>query len=280
MSKNKKNIKVHTAVMIPADLLYEHPNNTQKQSKHEFAELRKSIAENGFDETLLVYPRDDGEAGYWVIAGNHRKRAGVAEGMDEFPCVVRNDWTNVRARIESVRRNFVRGQIDKQAFSEEVDLLSMEASLPKATIFEQMGFENDDAINALYQQEKEEAKQVEKLAKEAASSDGGIIKLMDDIGYVVSNILAKHGHNVPHSFIVFPTGGKNHMYIAANPSLKKSLEAIATMCSSQNLDINVALAGIIAVGLDETGFVEGDGRDKIIARVDEDDDGFSDLDLL
>jgi len=279
MSKKKSNIKIHTPVMISADLLFEHPRNTQKQSKHEFEELCKSIEMNGFDESLLVQPRE-GQDGYWIISGNHRKRAGVKKGMTEFPSVIRSDWDSVKSQIELVRRNFVRGQIDKRAFSDAVDMLSLEASLPKATIFEQMGFENDEAINALYEQEKEEIRQVEKVAKEAASSDGGIIKLMDDIGYVVSNILAKHGHNVPHSFIVFPTGGKNHMYIAANPSLKKSLEGIATMCSSQNLDINVALAGIIAVGLDETGFIEGDGRDKIITRVDEDDDGDSDLDLL
>lgn len=275
----KKKIKIHEAQLLHVSVLHEHKENAQRQSKHVFKELRESILKNGFDEPILVTPRKDGD-GYWIVSGNHRFKAGKAEGMIEFPAIVHEEWTTTEAAIEAIRRNYVRGQIDKAAFSAAVDALSIEASLPKATIFEQMGFENDEAINALYEQEKEEARQVEKLSKEAASSDGGVIKLMDDIGYVVSNILAKYGHNVPHSFIVFPTGSKNHMYIASNPSLKKSLEAIATMCASQNLDINVALAGIIAVGLDETGFVEGNGRDKIVERVDEDDDGFSDLDLL
>lgn len=266
-------------VMMDIDLLSEHESNTQRQSPHVHKELRKSIRENGFDEQLLVTPKEDG-SGYWIVSGNHRFRAGVAEGMTEFPVVIRNDWSAVQAIIESVRRNYVRGAIDKEAFTIAVNGLSEDASIPVATIMEQMGFENTEAFSALYQEVQEQEERAVESAKEAASSDVGIVKLMDDIGYVVSNIVAKHGHTVPYSFIVFPLGNKNHMYVACNPSLKKSMSAIAQMALSNNLDINVVLAGILAIGLDETNFLNNEGKDEIMLRVDEDEDGDSDLELV
>ncbi len=280
MSK-KKQVKVLLPVMLPIDMLSEHPKNSQKQSKHIQAELRKSIEENGFDESLLVAPKKDGE-GYWIVAGNHRFRAGKDAGMYEFPCVVQKDWDSIQQQLELVRRNYVRGKIDREAFTHSVNSLSIESHMSLEAIYEGMGFEDEDAFKEIFlqiqEEEKKEEQVFEKLAKEAASSDSGVIKLIDDIGYVVSTLVAKHGHTVPHSFIIFPTGGKNHMYIASNPTLKKHLESIAGMCASQNLDINVALAGILAVGIHETGFTQGQGRDKVVEALEA--DGDSDLDLI
>ena len=93
MTKKKKTVKVWLPQMIAAALINELQGNSQKQSRHEFAELRKNIREEGFDESITVVP-DEG-AGYIVISGNHRFRAGKAEGMTEFPCVIRDDWDEV-----------------------------------------------------------------------------------------------------------------------------------------------------------------------------------------
>ena len=57
-------VKVHLPKMISAELLTEHPKNTQVQSSHTFAELQQNIEEHGFDENLLAVPRTDGAVGY------------------------------------------------------------------------------------------------------------------------------------------------------------------------------------------------------------------------
>ncbi len=280
MSKKKTNtVQVHMPVMVDALLLSEHASNTQRQSPHMYKELRQSIRSHGFDEQLIVIPNEDSE-GFWIVAGNHRFRAGLAEGMTEFPVVVRHDWSNIEANIQSVRRNYIRGAIDKDAFTAAVNSLSEEASLPVTAIMEQMGFESTDAFQALYKEEQEQEQRAVESAKEAASSDVGVVKLLDDIGTVVSSLVAKYGHTIPSSFLIFPLGKHNHMYVAVNPSLKKSMQAIAQMALSNNLDINVALAGILAIGLDETNFLNNEGKDEIMLRVDEDDDGDEDLELV
>jgi len=256
-------IKVHTPTLIHKAELHEHPSNSNKQSKHAFKELRESIKANGFDESLIVVPRDEG--GYTIISGNHRFRAGSAEGMEEFPCIIRDDWDDVKAEIESVRRNYVRGQLDKEAFTAQVDRLSKENSIDFEDIYLQMGFEDADKFSQFYEKERELGETMAKKVMETSTS-AAAVKMIDDIGNIVSTILAEHGHTVPHSFLIFPAGKKTHLYVAANPSLKATIQAIAEQAVAQRLDINVALAGLLAIGNAQTNFLKGKGKDEVEAE--------------
>jgi len=247
----KQKIEVHLPKMIPAALLIELPGNPQKQSRHTFTELRRSIRENGFDESLLVVPVAEG---YEIVAGNHRFRAGRAEGMEEFPCVVRDDWDEVKKQIQSVYRNYGRGKIDKAAFTKQVDKLASSAALPLDVIYEQMGFEDADAFSQFYQKEKET-----QTAVAAATTTAPAVRILDDLGTILSTIFAEHGQTVPNSYIIFPAGGKYHIYIASTPALKATIEKIAKQCLEQSIDINIALGGLLAIGLAQTNFLDGDG---------------------
>lgn len=253
-------VAVHLPELVEKDLLEEHPRNSNKQSKHMYRELRESIREQGFDETLTVVPRDDGNDGYWIVAGNHRFRAGSAEGMEEFPCVVRKDWDDVQQQIELVRRNYVRGAIDKDAFTIGVNALAAEQDISVEEIREAMGFEDTEKFLELY---KEENERVEKAIAAAAeyNTSAPAINMIDDLGLVLSTIFEEHGDTVPYSFLIFPAGGRNHMFVAATPSLVRSLSSVAEYCISNHLDINVVLGGLLTIGIDTSGMI---GSDEVI----------------
>lgn len=259
--------KVHTAQMIADELLFEHPNNTNKQSKHVHTELVESIQQHGFDETLIVVPRTDGEAGYWIVAGNHRRRAGRTAGMLEFPCVVRADWNEVEARIQLVRRNLVRGDIDRVLFTEEVNRLSSEQGIALDMIMERMGFEDADAFAEFYKQEKKRERSIGSAVAGNHQANSQI-KMLDDMGTILSVLFEKYGNTVPHSFIVFPLGGKNHIFIQMTPALKKSLDAITTKCVADGMDINTALGGLLQIAIHHTGFFKAQGNDKVTEAAD------------
>lgn len=252
-------MKVHLAKLIPVALLAEHPNNSNVQSKHVFNELKESIAAGGFDEPLLVVERTDGEPGYFVVSGNHRFKAGKELGYEELPCIVRDDWDAVEAEIQLVRRNYVRGEIDRAAFTETVNRLSSEQSLDLGTIMERMGFEDADAFSDFYQQEKVKEK---RTASAVASSNNGAnqqIKMIDDLGVILSILFEKYGNTVQQSFIVFPQGGRNHIFVQVTPSLKKSLDAITLKCVADGLDINTILGGLLQIGIHTSGFFKAMG---------------------
>lgn len=258
-------VSVHLPEMIEKELLVEHPRNSNKQSRHMFKELRQSIRDNGFDESLLVIPRDDGNEGYWIVAGNHRFRAGAAEGMDEFPCVVRDDWDDVQQQIEVVRRNYVRGNIDRDAFTLAVNALAAEQDINVDEIREAMGFEDTEVFLDLYKEEEERVEAARQAAAEHRSSTPSI-NMVDDLGAVLSVIFEEHGDTVPYSFLIFPAGGRNHLFVAATPAVQRSMSKVAEYCIANHLDINVVLGGLLTIGLAQSKMIEDNNTEDVIEK--------------
>lgn len=255
-------IKVHLPEMLHATELHEHPKNSNKQSRHMYSELRESIKEQGFDEVLTVVPREE-EDGYYIVAGNHRYRAGVAEGMDEFPCVVRDDWDALTQEIELVRRNYVRGAIDKDAFTVAVNSLAEEQALSIEAIQEQMGFADHDVFLEFYKEENDRQERAIAAAAEVRDGRNPQIQMIDDLGLILSAIFEEHGHTVPYSFLIFPAGQKKHLFVAATPSLVKSLTTVAEYCISNHLDINVILGGLLSIGISESNMLSSGETEQV-----------------
>lgn len=260
-------MKVHLPKLIPVALLSEHPNNSNVQSKHVFKELKDSIISGGFDEPLIVVPRKDDSAGggYYVVSGNHRFRAGKDVGYDQLPCIVREDWDDVESEIQLVRRNYVRGQIDRAAFTESVNRLSKEQALALDVIMERMGFEDADAFSEFYKQEKQRERRT--AGAVSASSGAAQVKMIDDIGLVVSALFEKYGNTVPNSFMVFPAGGRNHIFMQITPALKKTLDMITTKCVADGLDINTVVGGLLQIAIHNTAFFKvGNKVENVVAE--------------
>ncbi len=262
MTKKKKNTedkKVFLPKMISVDLLFPHPYNPQKHSKHTFNELRESIRTNGFDESLTVYPRVDG-MGYWIVSGNHRYLAGKAEGYSELPCVVRDDWSMAQADIEVVRRNYVRGRIDNEKFTELVDHIASSYDMEVETIIEQMGFETPDDFAQFYEKEREQEAATAAAVVASASKE---VELIDNLGAIISDIFAKYGHTVPNSFIIFPLNGKKHLYVMVNSQLRSCIEEVTSYAVSNGLSLPVVLSGLLRMGLKQAALTSHKDVEKL-----------------
>lgn len=252
----KKPIKVWKTVLIPAEQLNEDPSNTQRQDRRTFDELKKNIENHGFDENLLVTVNPDGET-YTIRSGNHRFRAGRAVGMVEFPCVIRDDWDDVQAALQSVRRNYARGDIDRAAFTAVVNELQSDHAIDLEDIYGGMGFSDAEAFSVYYEEQK---KQEEAMTRDVVqgSDSAQRVKMLDDLGLVLTHIFDEYGDTVPHGFIIFPASGKKHMFIQATNALKNTLGQIAARCQELDLNLNTALAGLLKIGLSQTPFLQED----------------------
>ncbi len=256
MAKEKsKPPVVHKVVMIPIEQLHLDPKNSNKQSRNTFKEIKKSIAENGMDENLLICPRPEG--GYVTASGNHRLKACQELGITEVPCVVHEDWSTAKMAVESIRRNLIRGSVSKESFTLAANSIMQDESIDHTALSERLGFADPDAFGKMYAESTDKENQpiqqgVGELAQKA--------RITDDLTNVVSILIDKYGDTVPQSFLIFSLGNKNHMLVQSTPTLKRVLEVIANKCVQSKLDVSVALSGLLSIGMHHTNFqsVESD----------------------
>lgn len=269
-------IRIFKPEMIPVEKLRFLEGNSNKQNQHTFSELKQNIVDHGFDETLLVVPDGDN---YTIVSGNHRAKAAIELGIESLPCQIRDDWDEVTKELQSVRRNYSRGEIDKNLFTAQVNAIKEKHQIQDHDIMEGIGFKDIEAFAELYKAEKAAAEEGYGRMQEEASSDANSVKIIDDLGLIISSIIQKYGDTVPHSFIIFPVSGKNHLYIQSNTALKKSLQTIAANCVAKGLDLNVALTGILAIGLAQTDFANNPDIAAIKAAHASDEDD-ADIEIL
>lgn len=111
------------AKLIPAGELVLPEWNVNEMDEPEFAALVEAIKDEGFDEPCQVVPIKAGEftGKYLVLGGNHRHRAGVISGLDKLPCVIKtalSDKDELELAEWSVKRNNIRGRINKEKYAE------------------------------------------------------------------------------------------------------------------------------------------------------------------
>lgn len=248
MAKKKKtkveSIAVHLPKMVSIALLENHPKNPQVQSAHMFGELVESIQENGFDESIIATPRQDGKPGYWVAAGNHRFMAAKQLGLSELPVVIHEDWDETKTDFELVKRNNIKGKLDSQKFTNLINHLAKEKELPVDVISAEMAFEDEHKFAEFYKADKEKEQSL--LDKVMNKKEVSIVEHVD---YSLSEIFEKYGSTAPSGFVIFPAGGKRHIFVNSNASLKISLDKIVMKCLQSGQNINTVLGGLLALAI-------------------------------
>lgn len=262
---------------ISIDKLRALEGNSNQQSPDTFERLKENISNVKFDEVLTTVANEDGT--YTIMSGNHRLQALKELGAEGVYCTVHEDWDEVTTQLQSIRRNYDRGDLNKLKFTAQVaSLMDAHEGLSTEDVMEGAGFSSEDAFTQLYQDTLSEDRELVAQARaEIDASTPASVRIVDDLNLTLSHILSEHGDTLPQSFIIFPMGGKNHMMISTTPALKRTLESIAHACFSKKLDINIALGGLLAMGLKQSDFLDGDEQAAIEAGTEE---GESDLDLV
>lgn len=260
----KGKLKVHLPELVDVSQISEHPHNSNAQNKATFNTMKESMEEEGFDESIIIAPRTDGEDGYWVVSGNHRFRGGVELGAEQLPCVIHDDWGDaVKQQEELLKRNLVKGEITSSSFTVAVNQLKETSGDTLDSLRERIGMNDPDDFARRYREKVAKTGTSDAPPVQRDSSVTSKVKLIDDLGAVIQTILASHGDTVQHSYIFFPTAGKTHLMVQSSPSLKKTLEVICERCVREGLDINIALAGLLSIGMANSDFKKKPDKAKI-----------------
>jgi hypothetical protein len=251
---------------IPLDQLHPFPGNPNEEDAITFNNLVDEIDQDGFDQPLIVVPAANilgpGATGYVVVSGNHRYKALQTQGkFDAVDCVIK-DWDAEKAKIKVVRRNLLSGDLNAKKFTAFVDGIS--TGYTQDQLADAMGFASVEDFTKIYQKELEEQNE---RGKEGAADARNEMNLIDGLSLILNRLLREYGQTVAYSFMFFLYGSKIHLCIQANTKLKRLLEIITKRCVEDGLDINLALTGLLGVGIQHTNFEKGPPERTTIEAV-------------
>lgn len=111
----------NTIVDLPIDSLVDYDRNTKSEryTNQDLEDLVESIKENGILQPLLVRSLDDGS--YEILAGHHRKDAGILADLQTVPAVIKH-CDDATAELLFLESNFQKG-FDNLPESEKADLI-------------------------------------------------------------------------------------------------------------------------------------------------------------
>ena len=227
------------AVMIPIERIQANKWNPQEMSEEKFVELVEEIDEVGFDEPLQVVPIEDGM--FRLVSGHNRLKACRGLEFKEVPCVIKEGWTEDKQRLEMIRRNVVKGELDKKKFTNLIDDLTLGQDIKLQYLIEEMGFGSDGKEFYQFYDHKE----VEKQGKEFDHESDTVEKVVNHTAQVLNEVLEKHGDTTSKGFIYFMYKGKPHLVVSMNIDLVKQVEDMTEVIKTQNVNVNDFLSQAI-----------------------------------
>lgn len=190
------------------DVRFIEPNewNPYKMDKFTFDSLLENIKEQGFDDPLTVVKL--GENRYRVIDGEHRLAAAVALGYKEVPCIIKEEIAEDDQKLQTIRRNHIRGDVDKKKFSRLVKDYCDKNKVDQSIIASKMAFKNEKEFQRYIVDKKKKDKELLGIvSKEDKLVGNRLLKKL------VEDILDKNVDNLARGYLQFAYKGKEYLSI-------------------------------------------------------------------
>jgi len=245
--------KVSLSDLVPLDY------NPRKISKKRFKRLQASIREH--TKALESWDESDGfrfagtvtvnRNGSRIVGGHQRLEALAAMGQDwvhpkditwvelepggaqeKSLCISLND-EEASGRWVEEKRSTVLGEIQ-----EEMDVLYKKLDFSALTKKLKEGLEevSDDASEAVRE------------AKEKK------VQFIDNVGFVVQEILDKHGDTIENGFMLFTYKNRTHLIVQCDDDTYALTKMVGELLKRDNAEVNKFLALAFRLGIEQSGW--------------------------
>jgi ParB/RepB/Spo0J family partition protein len=223
------------AVEIPIDLIEPNDWNPNVQSDATFEALVEEIHTSGFDEPLVVVPHPDKKGAYRIISGEHRWKAAKTLGMQAIPVVVKEQWDEATQKVQTVRRNMLRGELDRVKFSKLVNDVVETYGVARENVPKLMGFTDDKEFVKHYLAEKgnSDAKLREMMAQTKKET-----QMVDNLSFLLNEIFSKFGSTLSQGFIFFFYKGRMHLMVQMDKDLEDQVSLMVEMLKGSGQNVN------------------------------------------
>lgn len=213
-----------------------NPWNPNTESEEVFNALVDTIREHGFDQPLVVVPDPAREGHYRIIKGEHRWRAARHLNLETVPCVVRR-WDELEQRVQTVKDNRLRGELDRARLARLINELSERYQVPMGEAALRMAFFSEEELRKFLRLREGEALLAEELL--AARRE---LQAIAGLAFILNTLFAQFGETVPQSYMFFTYGGKLHLMVMMHGRLKKVVDVLTQAAAAKQLDLADLLA--------------------------------------
>lgn len=240
-SKNKQTSLQTDPVIATVDIEQVTPNdyNPNIMADAKFEMLGEDVGAEGMDQPLVVRPDPDNEGRYVIVDGEHRYRAAKAAGHSKVLVTVK-DWDETTAKLRTIRRNLLRGELDRAKFTRLVQEVSKDTELDVNEVRRQMGFMSEREFNAYYLKDKDQKTDnaVSALADEVKEKSTDVSMVSE----MVRQIILQHGDTLQAGLVCFSYKGSIVLAI----DLPKAKVGQAQKVADLARDLGVSRAGLSA----------------------------------
>ena len=194
--------------------------NPNEMKDSVFNELAHDVAEQGMDQPVIVIPDPDRTGGFIIVDGEHRWRAAKIAGKEEILVSVK-EFDERAAKIATVRRNSLRGQLDPAKFTALVKSLEDKDSISE--LKKRMGISDIEFKKAYLGKTQDKAEQAKTLI---ANNDKGVAQttFVANLSQLVREIVSEGKDLVPVGLACFAFKGKTIFMVSMDSSLKKAVQ--------------------------------------------------------
>lgn len=180
---------------IPISKIEFLPNNPRFMLEKDLRELIKNIERYGYNQPIVVYPRQDGK--YVVVKGNQRLRALKEMGMSEIECVVVNYSNEDEAMLDAIADNMIRGEFDPIIFSKVYSGLVKKYG--ESYVLERIGSPSTKKLKKLISEiERDLPEEARKRLHEAKEK----IRTVEDLAKILHEILSEDISTYQYGYVV------------------------------------------------------------------------------
>jgi len=252
-------------ISLPITQIRANDYNPNFQTADETNLLIDNIDRVGFLDPILVVQK--GEDSYEICDGEHRFRAMQVLGFTEIPCIIADPETfDLKTqKLQTVRLNKIRGQLDLKKFNTLVDNLIDSGEVSPEEAAYSLGFADEDEFALVRDSfreslpNKEAKKEFDKKVKEAKS--------VDEIYTMVMELIRKYSSGLPANYMIIAVGRGRNLWCLLDGTLMRDFEQKAREC----LDAGVTFDSFVVNALntiDAKSFIE-EHREDLNAVGDE-----------
>jgi hypothetical protein len=228
--------------LVDVGLLDNNSWNPNTMEQAEFDRLCKEIEETGFLVPLHLIALEGGRL--LIIGGEHRAAAARELKMAKVPAVIlqgpRFNGEELQ-KLLTVRLNSLHGKTNP----EKMALLynEMAKKYGDDALQDLFAFTDKHAWKKLVSQIKKGLSDVGLPKKQRDKFDEQVkeAKTLQDLERILNDMWSSYGDTVQQSFMIFTYGRRDHIYIAMDRDMRKSVKKITEHCKKTGQDINTVL---------------------------------------